>query len=147
MKITIYSPIIFSFDLYTGLVYSYFYVLFTTFTPIFEDNYRFSSSTVGLSYLGVGTGFMIGQVVYARFGDIISLTLAKKRGSGEMKPEYRLPLSVLGSLCVPIGFFWYGWSVEAGVHWIVPIIGTTFCGLGNCLIFVYDHRPTTFELN
>lgn len=118
-----------------GLVYSYFYLLFTTFTPIFEDNYGFSSSTVGLSYLGVGAGFMVGQVVYARFGDRISRLLAEKRG-GEMKPEYRLPLGVVGSLCVPIGFLWYGWSVKGGVHWIVPIVGTAFCGLGNCLIFV-----------
>ena len=59
--------------------------MFTTFTPIFEDNYGFSSSTVGLSYLGVGAGFMVEQVVYASFGGRISKDMAKKRGKGEMK--------------------------------------------------------------
>lgn len=51
-----------------------------TFTPNFEDNYDFSSSTVGLSYVGVGAGFMVGQVVYATFGDRIRKIMAKKRG-------------------------------------------------------------------
>lgn len=119
-----------------GLIYSYFYLLFTTLTPIFEDNYGFSSSTVGLTYLGIGAGFVLGQVTYARFGDKLTKIMAKKRGKGEMKPEYRLPLGIIGSICVPIGFFWYGWSVQAGIHWIMPIIGTAFCGLGNCLVFV-----------
>jgi predicted MFS family arabinose efflux permease len=80
VKITIYSPIILSFDIYMGLVYSYFYLLFMTFTPNFEDNYDFSSSTVGLSYVGVGAGFMVGQVVYATFGNRIRKIMAKKRG-------------------------------------------------------------------
>ena len=78
----------------------------------------------------------MGTVVYARFGDRISKIMAKKRGKEEMKPEYRLPFGVVGSLCVPIGFLWYDWSVQADAHWIVPIIGTAFCRLGNCLIFV-----------
>jgi hypothetical protein len=136
VKITIYSPIILSFDIYVGLIYSYFYLLFTTLTPIFEDNYPFSSSTVGLTCLGIEAGFLLGQVTYARFGDKPSKIMTKKRGNGEMKPEYRLPLGIIGSLCVPIGFFWCGWSVQAGIHWIMPIIGTAFCGLGNCLVFV-----------
>lgn len=30
----------------------------------------------------------------------------------------------------PVGLFWYGWSVTADTHWIVPIIGTSFIGFG-----------------
>ena len=42
-------------------------------------------------------------------------------------------------MCVPIGFLFCGWSVQADVHWVVPIIGTLFRGLGNCLIFLSIH--------
>lgn len=45
-----------------------------------------------------------------------------------MKPEQRLVPMVVGSLGMPIGLLWYGWTVEARVHWIAPVIGLAFCG-------------------
>jgi hypothetical protein len=120
-----------------GLSYSYFYLLFTTFTSIFEDNYHFGSHIVGLSYLGMGVGMISGQIMFSRLADAILVRLAA-RNDGELKPEYRLPLGAIGGLFIPIGFFWYGWSAEAKVHWIVPIIGTAFAGFGNSLVFVSE---------
>lgn len=118
-----------------GLGYTYFYLLFTTFTPIFQGTYGFSSKTVGLTYLGMGVGMIAGQLMYAKLADIVLVRLAA-RSDGELKPEYRLPLGAVGGLFIPIGFFWFGWSAEAKVHWIVPIIGTGIAGFGNCLVFV-----------
>jgi hypothetical protein len=131
----LFSPILLALCLHMGLAYAYFYLLFTTFTPIFQNNYGFTTKTVGLSYLGVGIGFLIGQACFAKLGDAILLTLAKKNG-GEMKPEYRLPLACVGGVFIPVGFFWYGWAVQGRVAWIVPILGTVVIGLGNSLIFV-----------
>lgn len=31
---------------------------------------------------------------------------------------------------IAIGMFWYGWSADKKVHWIVPIIGTFPIGVG-----------------
>lgn len=53
----------------------------------------------------------------------------KMKSRGGMKPEHRLPPMVLGGLLVPISLFWYGWAIEAHVHWIVPIIATTVLGI------------------
>lgn len=130
-----FSPILAAMCLHMGLAYSYFYLLFTTFTQIFQDNYHFSPKTVGLSYLGVGIGFISGQIIFAQLGDKILLRLAKKHG-GELKPEYRLPLGCIGGIFIPIGFFWYGWTVQFKVFWIVPILGSAVSGLGNSLVFV-----------
>ena len=54
------------------------------------------------------------------------------------KPEHRIPmrLTVPGSLCIPVGLFIYGWTAYYKVHWIVPIIGTFFVGLGIMAVFV-----------
>ncbi|TVY58113.1 Efflux pump radE [Lachnellula cervina] len=148
IKILIYSPVVLTLSLYMGLVYAYFYLLFTTLTRVFEENYGFDSSIVGLSYLGVGLGFLVAQVSYARLGDEIMRRMTKKSGSSEMKPEYRLPLCIVGGMLVPIGLFWYGWSVEKRIHWIMPIIGTGVMGMGNCLIFVsiQSYSVDAFEL-
>lgn len=135
LKMVAFSPILAAMCLHMGIAYSYLYLLFTTFTQIFEDNYQFSTKIVGLSYLGVGIGFISGQIIFAKLGDTILLKLAKKH-RGEMKPEYRLPLGCIGGVFIPIGFFWYGWTAQAKVFWIVPILGTALAGLGNSLVFV-----------
>jgi hypothetical protein len=140
----LFSPIVLSLSVDMGLIYSYFYLLFTTFTPIFEENYHFPPSTVGLSYLGVGVGFLVGQVSFAKLGDMILKKCARRSGNGQLKPEYRLPLCCVGAFFIPIGLFWYGWSMVAHVHWIVPIIGTGFLGYGNALVFVGPSSPSRF---
>ena len=37
---------------------------------------------------------------------------------------------------LPIGLFLYGWTAQEGVHWIVPIIGTSFVGFGLLATFM-----------
>lgn len=32
--------------------------------------------------------------------------------------------------------FWYGWSAEAEIHWIMPVVGTMWFGIGIVSIFV-----------
>jgi Major Facilitator Superfamily len=136
LKILLYSPIVLALAIYVGLASSYFYLLFTTLTPIYESVYHFSASISGLSYIGVGIGFMLGQATFSFGSDRILRRLAARKNNAEMKPEYRLAPSVLGGILSPIGLFWYGWTVEAQVHWIVPMIGSSLIGLGNSLTFV-----------
>lgn len=54
--------------------------------------------------------------------------MEKKSAGGEMKPEYRLPLMVPGSIGMPLGLFLYGWTLHAHAHWIAPIVGTAVIG-------------------
>jgi hypothetical protein len=35
-----------------------------------------------------------------------------------------------GAILVPVGFFWYGWSIQAKLHWIMPNIGAMLFGSG-----------------
>lgn len=138
-KMLIFSPIVAAVSVYMGLCYSYFYLLLTTLTPTFEEVYHFKPNVVGLSYLGLGVGYLGGQLAFASLSDrILKKRTAKgaEKGEGEMKPEYRLPLAVWGGMLVPIAFFWYGWSAQARIHWIMPIIGPAFLGFGNSLVFV-----------
>jgi hypothetical protein len=126
-KMLVFSPIILALSTFVAIIYGYLYILFTTFPFVFEDQYRFSSGTVGLTYLGLGVGCLAGLVVFGSTSDKI---IKWKAAGGEMKPEYRLLPMIYGAPCIPIGLFWYGWSAEAKTHWIVPIIGTAFVGIG-----------------
>ncbi|KAF2500550.1 MFS general substrate transporter [Lophium mytilinum] len=127
------SWICFLISLYVAITYAYLYILFTTFTSVFEKQYGFSGSVVGLSFLGLGIGSVTGQFVFTWAGN---KTATKHIQRGDFKAEHRLEIMLPGGFFIPIGLFWYGWSVQAGVHWIVPILGTSFVGFGLLLTFM-----------
>lgn len=116
-------------------IYGYLYLLFTTFPRVFENQYDFSKGSAGLAYLGVGVGSILGIVVCGAISDRLVKRLTARNG-GVAKPEYRLPVLVLGALLVPIGLFWYAWTAERKAHYILPIIGTAFFGGGMIVAFV-----------
>lgn len=132
-KMLLFSPIVLCLSMYMAIVYGYLYLLFTTIGIVFEGTYGFSQGNVGLAFLGIGVGSMLGLVI---FGVISDRIVKKKSANGVMKPEYRLPPLIPGSLVIPIGLFWYGWSAHARVHWILPIIGTMWIGLGVLATFM-----------
>ena len=127
MKMLIFSPIILALSIFVAVIYAYLYILFTTFAVVFQGQYGFSTGTVGLTYLGLGIGLIVGM---ALFGSVSDRLVKKLANGGEMKPEYRLLPMIYGGFFVPVGLFWYGWSAKAHAYYIVPIIGTSFIGIG-----------------
>lgn len=133
-KLLLLSPIVLAMSLYTGVAYGYMYLMFSTFTEVFEAQYGFPAKSTGLTFLGLGVGSLLGVVGVGAASD--RLLKAKSRASGGMKPEYRLPPLVVGSVFMPAGLFMYGWSAQEKVHWIVPIIGTALVGIGTMAVFM-----------
>ncbi|PGH11416.1 hypothetical protein AJ79_04917 [Helicocarpus griseus UAMH5409] len=134
-KMLFLSPIVLLLSVYMAVIYGYIYLLFTTISSVFTGQYKFSQGSAGLAFLGIGVGSILGLAVIGAFSDRILQSLAAKN-NGELKPEYRLPLMLPGALSIPIGLFWYGWTAEKGVHYIVPIVGTGFIGAGMILVFM-----------
>jgi hypothetical protein len=62
LKMLVFSPILAALCVHMGLSYAYFYLLFTTFTNIFTETYHWAPRLVGLSFLGVGCGFVVGYI-------------------------------------------------------------------------------------
>ncbi|KZV69849.1 multidrug resistance protein 4 [Peniophora sp. CONT] len=129
------SLICFALSLYMALVYGIYYLMFATFPELFASVYGFSSGSTGLTYLGLGLGFILATALGGHYGNVVYLHLVEKNG-GVSKPEYRLPALIFGSLFAPIGLFWYGWSAQAGIHWIMPIIGCGIFGFGLMAVFL-----------
>ncbi|XTI96167.1 MFS general substrate transporter [Cenococcum geophilum] len=114
-KMLLRSPIVSMMCVYTAVTYGLLYILFTTFTFVFE---------------GVGVGTIVGLLFVGIFSDG---TLRKVIASGKAtRPEDRLALfiTVPSALSIPAGPFIYGWSTGKHVHWIVPEIGTAVVGFG-----------------
>ncbi|KIJ30489.1 hypothetical protein M422DRAFT_187149 [Sphaerobolus stellatus SS14] len=129
------SLICFMLSFYMALIYGYLYLLFTTFPTLFPSIYGWGPGVSGLAYLGPGIGFFIGTLGSAPLMNSIYTKLTAKN-NGVPKPEFRIPIMFLGSALVPIGLFWYGWSAQAKIHWIMPIFGAGIFCAGMMLVFV-----------
>ena len=105
LKLLLFSPIMLLFAVLMGLAYGLMYVLYTTISEVFEDQYSFSIGLSGLAYLGAGIGTFIGLGILIAVGDRLFVYLSH---GGEKKPEYRLPPLIFGYWLFPAGFVIFG---------------------------------------
>ncbi len=131
------QPIIQVIALYMAYLYGLMYLLLSTFPGLWEDMYHESVSIGGLNYISLALGFFIGTQITA-INDRIYRNL-KKRNNNIGKPEFRVPLMVVGSVFIPMGLFWYGWSAQHRIHWIMPNIGVVFFAEGCIICFQCMH--------
>ncbi|KAF1362579.1 MFS general substrate transporter [Lizonia empirigonia] len=124
------STICFAISLYVAITYTYLYILFTTFTAVFMNQYHWHGGITGLSFLSLGVGSLISQFVYIHYGN---RTVSKHIERGDFKPEQQL--EIIGFF-LPIGLFIYGWSANFQTHYIVPLIGTGIVGFGLLMTFM-----------
>ncbi|KAJ2898666.1 putative cycloheximide resistance protein [Zalerion maritima] len=152
LRLLALSPINLMVALYVAVVYGYIYLMLTTVSAVFRDNYGFSTKLTGLAYLGLGIGSMVGvcassvasdKAVQRRQAEIehevelsSSTALGDTEKTTEVEPEVRLQFVLVGGFLLPIGFFFYGWVVYYHVHWFVPIFAMVFIGAGNMILFM-----------
>ncbi|KAH1525164.1 hypothetical protein KXW39_004865 [Aspergillus fumigatus] len=131
VKMLFLSPVVFGLSLLTAVAYGTLYLFFTTVTDVFASRYGIITN-VGLIYLGCGCGQFAGLPILGLVSDAIVRRAAR---GGEMKPEYRLPPTILGGSMIPIGLLIYGWTAEYRVFWFVPVLGTFLIGFGMITVF------------
>ncbi|KAK4243493.1 major facilitator superfamily domain-containing protein [Corynascus novoguineensis] len=112
-KILFLSPIVALLSTYTAFVFGLIYLLFTTFPQVFGETYHFDFGIGGLVYLGTD--------------------------GAKTRPETRLIMMVFVAPLLPVGFFWYGWSVRSLFGALLPLAGPPIYsrlgfGWGNSLL-------------
>lgn len=137
------SPVLLIMSLHVALVFGLMYLLFTTFTDVFEGHYGFSTAISGLTYLGLGVALIVAMVVFRTVGNRVLAARMEAEGIDRPRPEHRLVLMIWFSPFVGLGLFVYGWTARYQVHWIVPLIGTALIGFGAFFVLVSlpDFQP------
>ena len=100
------NPIIIGTSIYMAVMYGIIYLLFTTFSVVFQRNYGFREGIAGLAYLGIGVGSALGMFLFGRYIDgIYNLLTAKHQ---KAKPE-----SVLRSIFLSNRLVFFQISITA----------------------------------
>ena len=111
---------------------------FGAFPIVYAENRHWTQGVSGLAFLGVAVG-MIAAVIYTipdnnRYLRAEDDAIAK--GERAAPPEARLPPSMIGSVCIPIGLFIFAWTNYPSIHWSVSVIFTAPFGFGMVLVFL-----------
>jgi multidrug resistance protein len=133
-------PSIFLVSLITAVGYGWMYILYITLPTTFIEEYGWARKKLGLAYLGVAVGNLIGMAI--GFG--VSDAIVKRRAAkGDVRPENRLvPMRYLWPL-VGVGLVIYGWTAEKNTHWIGPMIGTGVFSVGAMSAIVSSLHATS----
>jgi hypothetical protein len=126
-KLLFTQPIIIFLAVLMAFIYGLMYLMLSTFPALWTKRYGESTQIGSLHYIALGVGFFLGTQIAAPLNDRIYRRL-KKKNNNVGRPEFRIPLMFAGVSLMPVGLFWYGWSAEAKLHWIMPDIGAAiFC--------------------
>ncbi|KAH9908628.1 major facilitator superfamily domain-containing protein [Xylariomycetidae sp. FL2044] len=135
LKMLVLAPIITIPSLFVAFIYGTIYLMYNVLPPTFENEYGWPETITGLVYIPIGLGYLLGLAVFSKFSDERVIRMTKANG-GVSEPEMRLPLMAYAGCICPITFFWFGWTAEYKVPWIVPIIGLVPIGAGIMGLFM-----------
>lgn len=123
-----YIPVLLS-VYYASIAFGSLYVLNVSVEDTFgKPPYNFSTIIIGLLYIPNSVGYVVASLFGGRWMDSIMQREAKKanrydeKGRPIYRPEDRMRENAwLGAFLYPAALIWYGWSVDKGVFWLVPV--------------------------
>lgn len=89
--------------------------------------YQFSALAVGLTFLPLSLGLILASILGGRWSDYVMTRSAKRAGRYDRdgvptyRPEDRLQSVWLSMILCPGALLWYGWAIQKGIHWIIPV--------------------------
>ncbi|KAH8815707.1 major facilitator superfamily domain-containing protein [Xylogone sp. PMI_703] len=128
------EPIVLLLSIYMAIIYGTLYMMFSGFPIVYQENRGWSPGIGGLAFLGIAGGMML-AVVYSLWDNKRYLKVAADHG-GTAPPEARIPPSIVGSIALPVGLFWFAWTNYTSIHWIVSILAGVPFGFGMTVVFL-----------
>lgn len=129
-------------NLYIALIYAVLYCWLESIPIAFEQVYGFSLGITGLCFIGLAVGGLICIPPYFYYN--YKYVEPRFSDNGTIRPEIRLEVALVGSFCLPICLFMFGWTANGVVPWIVPVIATAFFTIGAfCAVIFIPSTPTS----
>jgi hypothetical protein len=116
-------------------VYGTLYLSFAAFPIVFTGHRGWNQGVSGLSFIGIMIGQILGMI-YAVFDIARYKRLADRSPGRRAPPEAWLAPSLVGSVALPVGLFWFAWTNGNNIPWIVSLIGISPFGFGQVLVFL-----------
>lgn len=134
-KMLFVESIVLFMTIYMAFNFAVFYSFFAAFPYVFNGHYGFSAGQEGLIFLSIALGCVIGFLAVVYIDRRTYPALEVKYGVGAVPPEYRLYGAMVGCALNPASLFWFGWTADAGVYWVSPVVAAVPFAVGNIMVY------------
>jgi MFS transporter, DHA1 family, multidrug resistance protein len=131
-EIAIKDPAVGFVCIYSALVYAIYYSFFEAFPIVYAGIYHMELGQIGLIFLTIIVGCIIGASIYAGYLYYVFLPRSKKNTPTQ---ESRLLAALIAVWILPAGLFLFAWTSRASIHWIAPTIGIGIYAGSSFVIF------------
>ncbi|CEJ93268.1 Putative Polyamine transporter 3 [[Torrubiella] hemipterigena] len=131
-RLLLTQPIIQVLTVYNAFLFGNVAILYATFPTLWQQVYHQNVAISGLHYITLALGTAFASEVCTLINDRIFASL-KKKHQGKTLPEFRVPMMAPATVLLSVGLFWYGWSAEHKLPWIMPDIGAACFMAGGVL--------------
>ncbi|KAF5863052.1 hypothetical protein ETB97_010860 [Aspergillus alliaceus] len=122
-------PIIQLLSILYGFDFGIYVLMLSTYASLWIDRYHESETIGSLNYIAIAIGTTIGAQGGGHLMDYIWRRM-RDRPNTIISPEFRIPYMIPSVLLIPIGLFWYGWSAEHGISWVMVDVGAAIFTAG-----------------
>ncbi|ORY60219.1 major facilitator superfamily domain-containing protein [Pseudomassariella vexata] len=133
--ILIYEPIVTLLSLFLSVVQGTLFLLFAAYPIVFQQVRGWPQGVASLPFLAIALGIVL-SLVYVAAVDQQRYAKVVEKNNGFAPPEARLPPAMLGSVALPIGLFWFAWTNDPSVYWLVSVSAGVFFGFGMVLLYM-----------
>lgn len=108
-QLLIFEPMCLLICLLSALLLGILYLFFGAFPLVFGGNHGFELWQVGLTFLGIFVGMMIGifsDVIWKKhYASLVRKYSEETEIENNSEPEFRLPATIVGAWIVPVALF------------------------------------------
>ena len=126
------EPVVFFFSLWISFAWAVLYLQFSSIPLVFSTNHNFTLAQTGYVF----TAMCVGGILSAVLGITQDKWAVKHYPHKFQNPEGRLLFTCLESAFVPIGLFFFGWTCQPSMPWILPTIAVAVSTIGICSVFL-----------
>ncbi|KAJ5246017.1 hypothetical protein N7468_001000 [Penicillium chermesinum] len=136
LKMLLLEPIVSFICLYVACEFATLFSFFAAVPLVYQSTYGFGIEDSGLVFLAIVVGCLLGALTVLLSDILLYQPRAGKYPGQPVPPEYRLFPAMIGSLGIPPGLFWFGWTARPSVHWASPTVAIMLFAWGNLCVFV-----------
>ncbi|KID95027.1 MFS transporter, DHA1 family, multidrug resistance protein, partial [Metarhizium majus ARSEF 297] len=129
------SGVLVCLSLFGSVVFALFYVVSVTLPGVLEGVYGLSEAETGLAFLANGVGSFIGIMLSKMYLDKTYIKL-REANNGIGLPEYRLPVTIIGAVLLPLAVALYGWCAANQLPLMLLLLSVALMRLFPMLAFV-----------
>jgi MFS family permease len=136
IKMLLFEPIVSFVSLYVACAFATLFTFFAATPFVFQGIYGFALEDSGLVFLSVVVGCLFGTVTVVLCDIFLYRRQSASYRGRQVPPELRLYPSLIGSIGLPVGLFWFGWTSRPDISWASPLVAMMVFAWGNLCVFL-----------